>query len=306
MSKLTSMQVFCCAVNTLNFSHAAEKMHISSAMVSKHIAYLEQRLGVQLFNRTTRKVQLTEKGLQYYQRCQELLDELEQLESGMGEADNEVRGRLRIALPMDFGVDYIAPIVSRFLQQHPKVTLDMEYDDHFSDLIGGNFDLAIRISAQLADSTLIAKKIASTQAVLCASPQYLQSHHPIRHLEDLSRHNCLEFSNAADRSQWRVKTSQGEQRVKIRGNLHCNSGKAIMAAVLDGLGIAMLPRFLADEYLTQGKLVQVLAQHSMTELGIYAIYPRKAFLPTRVKSFIEYLAQALTLRQFQVTLPMAS
>ncbi len=306
MSKLVSMQVFCCAANTLNFSQAADKMHISSAMVSKHIAYLEQRLGVQLFNRTTRKVQLTEKGLRYYQRCQELLDELEQLESGMGENDSEVHGRLRISLPMDFGVDYIAPLISQFLQQYPRITLDMVYDDHFNDLISGNFDLAIRISAQLADSSLVAKKISSTQAILCASPDYLQAHHPIHHAEDLARHNCLEFSNAIDRSQWRLSSAQGEQRIKIRGNLHCNSGKAIMSAALGGLGVAMLPRFMADRCIEQGKLIQILPQYQLAELGIYAMYPRKAFLPTKVRCFIDFIQQSLRPDPEPVSLPLAS
>ncbi len=295
MSKLVSMQVFCCAANTLNFSQAADKMHISSAMVSKHVAYLEQRLGVQLFNRTTRKVQLTEKGLRYYQRCQEILDELEQLESGMGENDSEIHGRLHISLPMDFGVDYIAPLVSRFLQQYPRVTLDMEYDDRFSDLIGDNFDLAIRISALLADSSLVAKKLHSTQTILCASPDYLQAHHPIHHADDLARHNCLEFSNASDRSHWRLLSAQGEQRIKIRGNLLCNSGKAIMEATLNGLGIAMLPRFMTDRYIEQGKLIQILPHYRVPQLGIYAIYPRKAFLPSRVRVFIDFLQQNLRL-----------
>jgi len=291
MNKLTSMKVFCCTVNTLNFSLSAEKLHMSSAMVSKHIAYLEQRLGVRLFNRTTRQVKITEKGQQYYQRCHILLDELEQLEAGISSVETEVRGNLRISLPMDFGVERIAPLAPGFLQRYPKISLDLIYDDDFNDLIEGNFDLAIRISQQLADSSLIAKKLSSSALVMCASPVYLQQRGQLKKIEELSLHNCIQFSNAPEKSLWRLTGLQGERAIRVKGNLHVNNGKAMMAAALGGLGIALLPMFLAQQALAENRLVHILPQYRALDLGIYAIYPRKDFLPMKVKCFIDFIAQ---------------
>jgi len=288
-----SMKIFCCAARTLNFSQAASSLHISPAMVSKHISALEAHLGVALFNRTTRQIQLTEEGLAFHLQCQVILDDLEELEAAIRGDNLAVSGRLRLSVPMDFGVKVLAPILTEYLHRHPKVSMEVVYDDGYVDLIGEGFDMAIRIGGQFPNSTLVAQRLAPTEAIVCASRAYLQNHPPIRRPSDLRRHNCIQYSHFSDPRQWHLQGPNGDEVITINGNLCSNNGQSMLNAVLNGLGIALLPRFLVDTPLAEGTLKWVLPDYRVAHWGIYAVYPRLSYLPAKVRSLIDFIAQGL-------------
>lgn len=297
MGKLTSLKIFCCAAETLCFSRTADLLHISPAMVSKRIAQLEVELDTTLFSRTTRQIKLTEEGLAYHLQCKLIIDDLEELESAIRGKSQADTGKLRLSLPMDFGIKVLAPVIAEYLSQHPRVSLDTVYDDQFVDLVAGHFDLAIRIGAHFPDSSLVAKRLAPACAVLCASPDYLSKHQPIQELQDLRQHNCILYSNARDQLYWRLDGPNGEERIRIDGSLRSNNGNSIVLSALKGLGVALLPLFLIDGHLTQGELVQVLPEFSVSDLGIYAIYLKQLHVPAKVKTFVEFLGQKIPLNK---------
>jgi len=304
MSKLMSMKIFCCAAETLNFSRTAANLHISPAKVSKHISFLEDHLGVKLFTRTTRQILLTEQGRSYHPKCREMLEGLEEIESAIRNDNLAVKGKLRVSLPMDFGVSVLTPLIADYLEKHPGVTLDIACEDAYVDLVGGGFDLAIRIGRQLPDSSLVARRLSMTDTVLCASPEYLEKHPQPTSPEQLTRHNCILYSHACDGHYWRLHGPDGEEVIPIKGNLRLNNGGAIRSALLNGLGIAMLPRFLVDSCLTRGSLQEVLPDYSGSNLGIYAVYPQQAYLPVRTQRFIEFLGERLARGEEQDVIPL--
>ena len=293
MSKLTSIRIFCCAADTLNFSRAAEHLDCSAAMVSKHISGLEEHLGVRLFTRSTRRIRLTEEGQRYYRQCRKLLESLDDIEARLRCDKQAPAGCLRVSFPMDFGVDVLTPLLADFLEQYPDIQIDSVYEDRYVDLIAEGFDLAIRIGSQLSDSSLIATRLGSIHPVLCATPGYLESHPAIREARDLEDHNCIHWARAAEKSTWRFVGPDGEVQARVGGNLRTNNGRAMLLAALNGLGVTVLPLFLASRYLRQGLLVQVLPDHAIEPIGIYALYAHQAYLPARVRAFIDYLKQAL-------------
>lgn len=292
MGKLTRMRTFCRAAETLNFSRAAELLGISPAMVSKQVSALENELGVRLFQRSTRRIRLTEEGLRYHRRCRTLLNELEAMEAGIRAGSDTLEGPLRLALPTDLGIGWSATLVSAFLARHPGVHIGSFYHDDWMDLVENGFDLAIRLGNRLPDSSLIARRVGQMRMVLCASPAYLERQPPIRHPRDLPRHNCL--CRHDDRSGWRLVGPAGEERILPDGNLHSNDGQALLVAARRGLGVALLPRPLAQAALAAGELRQILPAYRSPEIGIHAVYPHQAFLPPRVRHFIDFLQQALT------------
>jgi DNA-binding transcriptional LysR family regulator len=293
MSKLTSIRIFCCAANTLNFSRTAKQLNCSAAMVSKHISGLEDQLGVRLFTRSTRKIRLTEEGRSYYQQCRRLLEGLDDIEARIRCDKQAPAGILRVSFPMDFGVDIVAPLLGGFLRENPAMQIDSVYEDRQVDLIGEGFDLAIRIGRQLRDSSLIATRLGTLSSVLCTAPGYLASHPPIHNTLDLESHNCLRWTHASEDSDWHFHGDREARQVHIEGNLSANNARAVLAAALSGLGVALLPLFLAGRHLERGRLIQVLPGRTLESVGVYAVYPHHDHLPARVQALVDYLRQAL-------------
>ncbi|GBE09424.1 HTH-type transcriptional regulator DmlR [bacterium BMS3Bbin11] len=293
MDKFNKMKTFCCAAETLSFSRTADILQISPSMVSKHISALETELDTRLFSRTTRQIILTQEGKTYQKQCGLILDELDEVETSIRSEARADAGRLRLSLPIDFGIKILAPMLADYLDKHPNVTLDTVYDNRYVDLIKGRYDLAIRIGAKFPDSALIAKRLIPTCAVLCASPDYIKKNRPIHSIQDLKQHNCIQYSNSHNQQHWRINGPEGESLIRINSNLRSNSDNSIMIAALRGLGVALLPCFLVNNHLASGDLIHLLPEYSVNNMGIYAVYPQQTYLPSKVKTFIEFLRTSL-------------
>jgi DNA-binding transcriptional LysR family regulator len=285
------MEAFVQVVDHGGFTDAARKMGLSKSAVSKHVSALEARLGVRLLNRTTRRVSPTEVGLAYYDRARSVLAEAEEADSMVTAMQSTPKGSLRLSAPVSFGVTQVAPAVARFLAAYPEVDVNMELDDRFVELLAEGFDLAIRIGT-LADSSLKAKKLATTRTILGAAPGYLAEAGAPQTIDDLSRHRLLHYSQLSSGNSWRLKAPGGEERqVRVGGRLTVNNGEALMCAAEAGLGIAQIPSFMLGDALEQGRLVEVLPDRPPDILGIYAVHPQGRFPQPKLRVFIDFMAE---------------
>jgi DNA-binding transcriptional LysR family regulator len=290
MDTLASMQVFAMVVEAGSFAAAAERLELSRALVSKHMAHLEKHLGTRLLNRTTRRLSLTESGSTYFERCQQILKDIEEAELAATELTSVPRGTLRVTIPLVFGVLHIAPLIADYLSIHTDAKLDFTLDDRNIDLVNEGYDLAIRIG-NLAETGLIARKFAKDLVVVCGSPEYFRRHGIPRVPEDLSNHSCLSYSYDDSGNEWHFSGPDGEHVVQIKGNLRANNGDLLRVAALGGAGIVLQPRFLVGADLRAGRLQSVLTEYKSRELGIYAVYPSRKYLSAKVRSFIDFLAE---------------
>jgi DNA-binding transcriptional LysR family regulator len=288
MDLLTGMRIFIHVVEANSFTAASNKLGLSRAAVSKHIVQLESHLGGRLLNRTTRRVSVTEAGQAYFERCKQILEDVADAECVVSGLSKEPRGTLRLNVPMTFGTTQIAPLLQRFNAAHPNVEIELSLNDRLIDVVDEGYDLVIRI-AELQDSNLIARRLATSRHVICASPAYLERHGRPATPADLATHACLRYSYTQHSSEWLLHGADGEQRVRISGPLLTNNGGAICTAAENGLGITMLPTFIAGQALRKGKLERVLTDYGCPQLGIYAVYPSNRHLSAKVRSFIDFL-----------------
>lgn len=289
MDRLVAMDVFLRVVDKGGFTAAAEDLRQSRAMVSKHIQDLEEHLGARLLNRTTRKVSLTEVGRVYYEKCSQILEDVTEAENAVGEMQTHPRGLLRINAPVSFGVLHLAASVSDYMTVQPDVAVELTLDDRVVDLVEEGYDLAIRIG-RLADSSLISRRLAPCRMLVCASPAYLAQHGTPHHPDDLARHNCLGYRYDPRRDDWQFESADGPAAVHVRGSLQSNNGDALLAAALHGVGIVLLPSFIAGPDVASGRLVALLPGHRVPELVIHALYPHSRHLSAKVRSFVDFLA----------------
>ena len=290
MDRFTNMEVFARVAEVKGFSEAARRLGQSKSSVSKHVSALENHLGVRLLNRTTRRLSLTEAGVAYYDWCRRIAADMEAAEESVTRLHAEPRGNLKVNAPMSFGWQHLAPIIPEFLERHPHVTVDMVMDDRIVDLIEERFDLAVRIT-RLADSSLIARRIASTRRIVCASPDYLTKHGVPRTPADLAHHNCLNRSHGPQDNRWRFLGPGGEYTVRVSGNFWSNSGDALRTAALAGLGVLPCPSFMVGEDLRAGRLVVVLEDYRQPDLPIHAVYPHQRHVTAKLRVFIDYLVE---------------
>lgn len=288
MDRLAAMQAFAAVVEQGGFTAAAEALRQSRAMVSKHVQDLEAHLGARLLNRTTRRVSLTEAGQVFFERTARLLAELEETEATVGALQATPRGRLRINTALTFGVLHLSPAVAEYMTAYPEVSVELTLNDRFIDLVEEGYDLAIRI-ARLADSNLIARRLAPCRTVVCAAPEYLKRHGCPRQPQDLASHNCLGYSYAQPRDEWTFDGPGGSVSVRVRGTLESNNGDALRAAGLLGLGIIRTPTFIVGTELRNGALVPLMPEYRIAEIGIHAVYPHSRHLSAKVRSFIDFL-----------------
>jgi DNA-binding transcriptional LysR family regulator len=292
MDKFQQMQAFVSVVDQGSFVRAAEAQNTSKAAISRQVADLEHRLGIRLLNRTTRKLSMTDEGQMFYQRCTDLLNGLEEAESELSLRRGIPSGRLRISAPVTFGISYLAPLWGTFLQHHPKISMEVSLSDRTVDLVEDGFDLAIRIS-RAPHPTYIARKLASTRMVLCASPAYLARNGTPEHPHDIADHNVISYTYWSSKDEWEFTLPNGKiETVKTRPRLHANSGDTCVAAALQDQGIVLQPDFLVHEALRDGKLTQFLQQYETAELGIYAVYSSRRHLPLKLRSLIDFLVDA--------------
>ena len=292
MDKYQEMRVFTAVVDAASFVGAGDALNMSKAAVSRHISDLEQRLGVRLMHRTTRKLSLTSEGEVFLARSREILASIEASEAELSTRSVTASGLLKISVPVSFGIRHLAPLWSEFLGAHPQVTLDVQLADRVIDLVEEGFDLAVRI-ARLPDSSLISRQLASTRLVLCAAPSYLKRRGTPQHPSELAQHDVMGYSLMAMGDQWQFTGPDGPVSAKVRPRMWTNNGDSCVAASLAGAGIQLQPTFLIDQELASGQLVEILPQFRSAELGIYAIYPSRKFVLPKVRALVDFLASKL-------------
>lgn len=286
---LSGMAIFAKVVEAKSFTAAAIELGMSKSAVSKHISRLEDRLGARLLNRTTRRLGLTETGAAFYDRCARVVTEAEEAALAVTELQSEPRGTLRVNAPMSFGILHIAPAIPDFLARYPDLHIDVAMNDRFVDLIDEGFDVAIRV-ARLMDSSLIARRLAPDRRAIVGSPAYFEKRGVPKTPDDLVRHNCINYAYMSAQDQWQFVDADGTRSVEAEGNLRANNGDAIRVAVLAGLGVAHLPTFIVGRDIQDGRLVQVLADFMPSGSSVYAVYPHSRHLSTKVRVFVDFLA----------------
>jgi DNA-binding transcriptional LysR family regulator len=278
------MQVFARVAALGSFSAAGRALGLSQTGVTKHVAALEARLGTRLLHRTTRRLTLTETGRSYLEACERILAEIAEAEALVGAEGVEAHGTLRLNVPLSFGVREIAPALAAFSAAHPALTIELGLNDRRVDLIEEGWDLAVRIGS-LADSGLIARRLASSRLVVCAAPAYLDRHGTPRRPEELKGHNCLGYT-LSDASGWRF----GDQAYPVSGTLRAPNGAALVAAAVAGLGLVYQPTFLVAEALRAGTLVALDLGAPCPTLPIHALMP-PGRRPAKTRAFVDYLAE---------------
>jgi DNA-binding transcriptional LysR family regulator len=290
MNKVQEMASFVAVVDAGSFIRAADASGLSKAAVSRHVNDLEQRLGVRLLHRTTRRLSLTAEGQAFHARCKELLASVDEAESEIT-AQSAPSGLLRVNAPLTFGVLHLAPLWGRFVELYPKVSLDVTLGDRVVDLIDEGYDLVVRITA-MTGSMLVSRKLATTRMVLCASPGYLANHGTPMHPSELGSHRAIAYTYWATRDEWEFTGPDGAVSVSVKACIHTNNGDTCRLAALDHQGIILQPTFLVGEDLRRGTLVELMPDFRSIELGIHAVYPTRKFLPLKVRRLIDFLASA--------------
>jgi DNA-binding transcriptional LysR family regulator len=283
------MAVFAKVVESASFAAAARHFDMSPTMVSKHVRRLEERLGVRLLNRTTRRVGATEVGQNYYERCLRILSEVEDAERAASDLQAAPRGLLRVTSSVAFGAHQLAPAIADYLVAYPDVSVDLILKHNFVDLVEERIDLAIR-QGQLSDSSLIARKLYAVEMVLCASPDYLAANGTPQQPRDLVKHNCLIYTYAAS-GTWTFTDPNGKgEVVRISGRILADSGDALLAFALKDAGIVLAPDYLVADALRAGRLTRLLPKYKTPATPVYAVYPHSNFLSAKTKTFIDFLA----------------
>ncbi|MGO3438503.1 LysR substrate-binding domain-containing protein [Serratia liquefaciens] len=290
--RFAAIPVFVAVVECESFSAAAERLRITKSAVSKRITQLERSLGVQLLQRTTRSLSLTEAGEQYFGYARNACVVAQEGEDAVTRLQGQPQGCLRISVPMVFGRLHIAPLIPRFLAAYPAVEINMMMDDQLVDLVEGGYDLAIRIG-RLADSSLIARRIAPCDSVLCAAPSYLARCGTPTDMEQLAKHNCLFYSYFRGGSEWQFDGPAGAVRFQPRGNYQVNNSEALREALIAGLGICQMPTFIVGDDIAQGRLLELMPDYRLPEHAIYAVYPQRKYLPAKVSAFVDFLLAQL-------------
>jgi DNA-binding transcriptional LysR family regulator len=290
MDRLTSMEVFARIVSSGSFAGAARQAQLSPTVVSKHVQALERWLGVKLLNRSTRRVALTEAGEAFYERCMRILADVGDAAGLAGELQTTLRGRLRISAPGLFAVEQVTPAVVAFMVEHPDVSIRLDINDRYVDVLGEGYDLAV-IVGHLPDSSLTARRLAPIRFVTCAAPAYLARHGLPQHPSELERHDCLQYTGFLwSQNEWRFVASDGEPVNTHISPRFASATLALRAAVLQGAGVLQCPTYAVGDDLAAGRLVPVLTGFSIPELSVYAVHAQGRHRSAKLRSFIDLLA----------------
>lgn len=288
-SRPRDIETFVAVVDAGSFTRAAERMGRSKAGVSRQVRGLEERIGARLLNRTTRSLSLTDAGAALYERASSALAEIRDAEASAAMQQVTPHGRLKVSAPVAFGHRVVAEPLFRLVEEHPNLELDLSFTDRFVDVVGEGFDLVVRIG-DLADSSLIAKRLGSTHRIVCAAPDYLEGRELPEKPADLQNHCCLLYTQQVSGTSWRFADGV---TVNVRGRVRLDSGEALLGAAVAGLGIAWLPDFYVEEHIEDGRLVPLIEDFSAEPLGIWAVYPHRSHLSLKVRLAIDCLVAAL-------------
>jgi len=290
LDKLTGMVVFAKVAERQNFTAAARDLGLSKSAVSKQIQRLENRLGVRLLNRTTRRLHLTESGQAFFERAKRVVEEAEQAELAVTRLHEEPRGTLRINAPVTFGVLHLAPCLPDFMNRYPELSVDIAFNDRHVDMIEDGFDVGIRI-AELGDSSLIARKLSPCRLSLVATPDYWDRHGRLEHPNDLVNHECLIYEKNQAPGGWPFDGPDGRFRVPVSGRIRGNNGEALLELARAGLGVYLCPTFISGEAVARGELERVLREFEPTGISVYAIWPHNRHLSAKVRTFVDFLIE---------------
>ncbi|MCU4639259.1 LysR family transcriptional regulator [Acinetobacter courvalinii] len=293
-TELNTIAIFVAVVEAGSFSKAAEQQHLTRSAISKSIARLEQRLGVNLFKRTTRTLSLTAEGTLFYEHGQRALAEINSAESLLDQGKITATGLLRISAPVLFGQLYVAPLMAGFAQQHADLQIELSVNDRTVDLVEEGFDLAIRIGNLPDSHQLVARKLGMHRMLLCSTPEYLQQSGPVKALEDLQLHTTIAYASSGHLQKWQLQDEQQQQyTVKPKAKFMLNDMQAIKDTVLSHYGIAWLPDWLIHKELQEGRLVQILAEFTSVHFPIHVVWPALPYMPLKTRLAIDHVVAAL-------------
>ncbi|VWX62407.1 DNA-binding transcriptional regulator, LysR family [Burkholderiales bacterium 8X] len=289
MDRLLAMEMFVRVVETGSFSKAAREFNTTQPTVTKQLAATEARLGARLLNRNTRGVGLTEAGALYYEKCKSIVRDAQEAEGIVRTRQSRAQGLLRIGTSTAFGRRVVVPLALEFMSRHPQVQVDLSFDDRYVDLVAQGIDVAIRMG-RLADSSLGARFLGLNPWVIVAAPAYLRKHGQPKKPQELSAHMALIYSSVVGDDVWQLRSQRGTAvSVPVTARLRSNNVSAVLAAARAGLGIALIPRYVAQDSLVGGQVVALLPDHGLAEQEIHAVFPSPKLVPGKVSSFVAFL-----------------
>ena len=299
MDKFAALEAFTAVVESGGFQAATQRLGIAKSVISRRISQLEQSLNSQLLRRTTRRISVTAEGQQFYQRAIQILADLEEAELETGYTTEEIRGKIKIAAPLSFGLAHLSAATNDFMDKHPAIEIELDLNDRNVNLVEDGFDMAVRIGL-LEDSTLVARKIGLSRSVTCASKVYLERCGQPETPADLNKHIGLQYSNITYTQHWKFqdsdgKTLQGQPQIRMRSN----NGEVLAEAAVSGLGITSAPTFILAKYIRSGDLIPVLQGFEKRPVGIYAVFPPGRLTPRRVKTFADHLDSCFSEAPYQ-------
>ncbi|MGB0722977.1 MAG: LysR family transcriptional regulator [Gammaproteobacteria bacterium] len=293
MDRFAELKALVAVVEAGGFSAASERLGLAKSAVSRRISDLEGRLGVRVFNRTTRRISLTDEGRALHERAVRLLEDLYEAEQSVSSPEAALRGRVRVAAPLTFGVHHLSPVINGFVAQHPGLVLDLDLNDRQVDLVNDGFDMAVRIG-RLEDSSLVARRINTVRMVCVASPGYLERHGRPTDPARLEGHWGLRYTNLPRGFGWRFTAPDGVMvQADVPDRLTASNGDVLTRAAVDGLGISLAPRFIVYRHLQEGTLVPILEDYQLDEVGVYLVYPPGRYQSRRVRLLAEWLTDHL-------------
>lgn len=292
MDTIDGMRTLVAVADSRSFTAAGRRLGMSTALVSKYVAQLEARLGAALLVRSTRSVTLTEVGRTYLPRCRQLLEDLDALEAAVSERDAAPRGNLVVSAPVTFGEMHLPSVIGRFLDAYPGMSLDLRLTDRFVNVVEEGVDVAVRIAA-LEDSSLIARRLAPSRILFCASAAYVARHGAPAHPDDLAQHVCIVDTNFRGQDEWPFVVDGKRVIVKVDARLRVNSAAMVRERVLAGAGIALMPSYAIGLDIRRGDAEALLTAYEPPPIGIYAVYPRNRHLAVKTRVFIDWLVAQL-------------
>jgi len=287
---LVALRSFMTVIEAGNFKRAAETLEASTAAVSRRVSNLESALGVKLLNRTTRQIDLTDAGKQFYDDLQDIFCSLDEAEERLQQGRETVKGNLRIGAPLSFGTMCLAPVLPGFMKRYPELKIQLQLEDRFTDIVSEGIDVALRIGVP-EDSSLVATCIASIPRTFCASSGYLEQYGEPKKPSDLSAHNCLHYNHISMKEEWSYLKAGKMHKFDVTGTLSTNNGEVLRDAAIEGIGLTLLPTFIVADALRDGSLKAILTQYCPKPFALYAVRPSRQFTPTRMKLLIEYLKE---------------
>jgi DNA-binding transcriptional LysR family regulator len=288
---LIDLRSFVAVIECGSFVRAAEQLEVSTAAISRRVAGLEQALGSKMINRTTRRLDITEAGRRFYEDVLNVLELLGAAGERVRVGHEAVAGLLRVATPLSFGIQRVAPVIPAFMRRHPALKVQLLLEDRYTDLQAEGIDVALRIGS-LRDSSLVATRLSTIERLFCAAPAYLTEHGEPQTPEDLKHHDCLHYSLLSVREEWGAILGETSDNIDIRGALSANNAEVLKEFAIQGMGITLLPRFVVEDALADGRLRQVLPGHSPAPFGLYAVRLSRQFTPARVRLFVEFLRES--------------